>query len=120
MLPLRSRTMSCRPSPVMSASRTWGSARSMPAAGPFVTAAGVGIIEPALQRGTGADDVGQSVAVEVDEFHARVIEADGRRLPVGLERAPAPASGERHREVAGLGRRLDQQVGPAIAVGVDE
>ena len=83
-------------------------------------AAGVGVVEPALQRGTGADDVGQSVAVEVDEFHPRVVEADGRRLPVGLERAPAPAAGERHREVTGLGRRLDQQVGPAIAVGVDE
>ena len=119
--------MSCRPSPVMSASRTRGSARSMPAAvplrdrGALPGAAGVGVVEPALQPSARTrSDVGQPVAVEVDQLHARVVEADGRRLPVRLERAPAPPAGERHREVPGLGRRLDQQVGAAVAVGVEE
>ena len=79
MFPLRSRTMSCRPSPVMSASRTRGSARvELPgrcrsrrrcAARP---SAGSGSLNQAVQPGAGAQHVGQPVAVQVDQPHGRV------------------------------------------------
>ena len=65
-------------------------------------------------------DIGEPVAVEVDQLDVRVVDTDAGRLPVRLERAAAPTAGERHREVAGLRARGDQQVGATVAVGVDE
>ena len=107
MLPLRSRTMSCSPSPVMSASRTRGSARSTSGPLPLLTA-----VRCQARRGSGSLNQHSSRVPERStsvspspsrsiSLHARVGQADAGRLPVGLERAAAPAAREGHREVPG-------------------
>ena len=87
---------------------------------------GVGVVEPALQPRARAQHVGQPVAVEVDQLHARVGRA-GPTVPAG--RAGTSGGSTRRRRSSGStrsrlrsrsGRRGHDQVGAAVAVGVDE
>ena len=113
MLPLRSSTMSCSPSPVMSASRTRGSARSTSGTVPLARAG-------ALHARRGSASLNQHSSREPERstsvspspsrstsLHARVVQPDARHCGVRLERAPAPPARERHREVPGQPVRGD-------------
>ena len=84
----------------MSASRTAGSARSRSATVPLLTAVrrharrGSASLNQHASRAarTRRQHVGQAVAVQVDQLHARVGQADRRRLGIGLKNMPGRKS----------------------------
>ena len=81
----------------------------------------VRVVEEALEARAGAERVGHAVAVEVDQPDLRVVEVEARRLrgSAGTS-ARSQRPSKLQREVAATRAGGDQQVGAAVAVGVEE
>ena len=78
------------------------------------------VVEVALERGAGSQNVSHSIAGEIEQTNLRVFQVERRRLCVALERLAAEARVEVERVVARHLGRGDQKVGPAIPIGVEQ
>ena len=80
----------------------------------------VGIVVIELELRAGAERVRHPVAVEVHEAHVRRVEIDRRHAAVAHESSLVPLAVEGQRVIA-VAQPVDHhQIGPAIAVGVEQ
>ncbi|GJE41268.1 hypothetical protein AEGHOMDF_0430 [Methylobacterium soli] len=73
-----------------------------------------------FEPGAGAHGVGDAVAVQIDEAHLGIFQIETRSLAVAPERRACPAAVKAERKVARQRAIGDEQIGAAVAVGIDK
>jgi hypothetical protein len=77
------------------------------------------IVEKALQPGSRANGVGDSVTIQVHEFDLGVLQIETRRLAIALKGAAVPKAGKPEGKIAGECLSRDEQVGAPVTVSVN-